>query len=104
MCIELSPLLFGNVDVASQAKNVECGNIGFSTMEYLIWCCVFECHCGGVIVYIVGVLMCLRPEAVQDAYVFELRYRMLMGSAIISLGHSVLLLGIWCRDFKGYSL
>ena len=64
MHIELSPLLFGNVDVALQAKNVERGNVGFSTVEYLIWCCAFECHCGGAIAYVVGVLMCLRPEVI----------------------------------------
>ena len=104
VCIKFSPLLFGNVDVASWAKNAECGNIGFSTMEYLIWCCMFECHCEGVIAYVVGVLMHLRPEAVWDAHVSEHCYCMLMGGVIISLGHSVLLLGIWCRDSKGYSL
>ena len=103
VCIKFSPLLFGNVDMASWAKNVECGNIGFSTMEYLVWCCMFECHCGGVIAYIVGVLMHLMPEAVRDAHVFEHCYRMLMGGVIISLGHSILLLGIWClvQRFQG---
>ena len=52
MYIEFSPLLFGNADMASQAKNAEYGDVGFSIMEYLMWCCAFECHCGGAIAYV----------------------------------------------------